>query len=65
MVVVVMLGGCTYAELTLLRAVAAQQDLKLVVLTTDILTGERLIRSFMPPAVQLASADAAATSAAL
>lgn len=65
MVVVVMLGGCTYAELTSLRAVAAQQDLKLVVLTTDILTGERLIRSFMPPAVQLASADAAATAAAL
>lgn len=64
-VLVVMLGGCTYAEISCLRTAAAQQDMKLVILTTDILTGERLIKTFMPPSVELASADAATTAASV
>ena len=62
---VVMLGGCTYAEMTALRTAAAQQDSKLVILTTDVMTSDRLMQSFMPDSTKLASADAAATAAVL
>lgn len=64
-VLVVMVGGVTYAEMTALRAAASQQELKLVVLTTDVITGDRVIQSFMPDSTKLATADAAATAAAL
>lgn len=62
---VVMLGGCTYAEMTCMRADAERAGVELVVMTTDVITGDRFVQSFMPPSVKLASADARATMAAL
>jgi hypothetical protein len=64
-VLVVMVGGVTYAEMTALRAAASQQELKVVVLTTDVITGDRVIQSFMPDSTKLATADAVETAAAL
>lgn len=60
-----MLGGVTYAEMTALRTAARAQDLQLVVLTSDVITGTRLLQSFIPPAASLATADAATTAAVL
>jgi hypothetical protein len=64
-VFIIMLGGCTLAELTAARAVSEHVGLQPVFLTTDIITGDRLVRSFMPDPARLASADAKATMSAL
>ena len=64
-VLVVAIGGCTLAEMTAMRVAAAQLNTKLVFLTSDIITGTRLVQSFVPDSAALADADAAATAAAL
>lgn len=62
-VLIVMLGGCTYAEMTSLRLALARQPLNVrpVILTTDIVTSNRVIDSFIPPPAKLADADAVHT----
>ena len=65
-VLVVMLGGCSYAEMTSLKAAMMKKhNIKPVILTTDILTGDRFIRSFIPASTKLAIADAQATMTSL
>jgi hypothetical protein len=60
-----MLGGCTYAEITSLRAALSKLNLQPVILTTDIITGDRLVQTFVSDATKLAEADAQATMAKL
>lgn len=66
-VLIVMLGGCTYAEMTSLRLALARQPLNMrpVILTTDVVTGTRLLDSFVPPSAHLADADALHTLSTL
>jgi Sec1 family len=65
-VLVVMLGGCTFAEMTSLKAAMMKKhNIKPIILTTDIITGDRLISSFIPASTKLAIADAQATMATL
>ena len=65
-VVVVMLGGCSLAEMTSIRAAMLKKhNVRPVILTTDILTGDRLVGSFIPACAKLAGDDAQATLATL
>jgi hypothetical protein len=65
-VLVVMVGGCTFAEMTALKtAMMKRHNVKPIILTTDIITGDRLISSFIPASTKLAMADAQATMATL
>jgi hypothetical protein len=65
-VVVVMLGGCTYAEMTCIKNVFMKKhNVKPIILTTDILNGDRFVDSFIPACTKLAMADAQATVASL
>lgn len=66
-VLIVMLGGCTHAEMTSLRLALAKKALNMrpVILTTDVITGGRLISSFMPPSAKLADVDALHTMVTL
>lgn len=65
-VLVVMLGGCTFAEMTSLKAAMMKKhNIKPIILTTDILTGDRFIGSFIPASAKLAISDAQATMATL
>jgi hypothetical protein len=50
-----MIGGCTFSEIAQLR-----KDFEgdLVILTTDIINGNSLVRSFVPDCTELATADA-------
>lgn len=59
---VVMLGGCTLAEMAAMRADAEKHDQRLVILTTAIVNGNTLMRSFVPDAADLASQDALRTA---
>ena len=61
-VLVVMLGGCTFAEMTALRAEAQKIETKIVILTTAIINGNSFVRSFIPDAVELATLDAQRTA---
>lgn len=65
-VLVVMLGGCTFAEMTALKAALHKKHgLKPIILTSDILTGDRFINTFIPSSTKLAAADALATMTSL
>jgi hypothetical protein len=65
-VLVMMVGGCTFAEMTALKtAMMKRHNVKPIILTTDIITGDRLISSFIPASTKLAMADAQATMATL
>ena len=44
---VVVLGGVTYAELAVLREIGKRRGRHYLVLTTDVLTAERVVRGAM------------------
>lgn len=57
--VVMMIGGCTLAEIAQLRRDVEGSNL--VIMTTDIINGNNFVRFFVPDCTQLASADASKT----
>lgn len=54
-VLVVFIGGVTFAEVAALRFLGRQRNVRFVVLTTKVITGDSLLQSFLPQALQEAA----------
>eukprot|EP00192_Tetraselmis_astigmatica_P009005 CAMPEP_0117660092 /NCGR_PEP_ID=MMETSP0804-20121206/6782_1 /TAXON_ID=1074897 /ORGANISM="Tetraselmis astigmatica, Strain CCMP880" /LENGTH=621 /DNA_ID=CAMNT_0005466795 /DNA_START=43 /DNA_END=1908 /DNA_ORIENTATION=+ len=61
-VVVVFIGGITFAEVSALRFLARQRGARLLVVTTKLTNGSNLIESFQPEALQVFLARKAAST---
>jgi hypothetical protein len=59
-VLVVFIGGVTFAELAALRFLGRQRHVTFVALTTKVITGSSLLESFLPEALQAAAKKKAA-----
>ena len=52
-IIFLMLGGCTYQEISFAKSVAAQVGRPLIILTSRVITGNRLIDTYMVGSVGL------------